>query len=240
MAGIRFKMMFGKTCVFKEVECFAGMFCKAVNRFFQAHVVAISHDVFSELLPGVFFAFRISVLHARAPSCEEAAAEVCSCMERRLTCVVNSDFTTGVMSLAGSHHTGTAAAENDYVNGVIPFGGKIADRSGSCHSGSGNSSGRSSSGCAEERTARKFSHFLFSFHFDVETVAIIAFKMRFAFNAVAVGAVLFTAVVAVRIGFHLSCLLSDGRIRLMAHQTVFCLSIVRKLSVHRAVFEHSC
>ena len=33
VAGIRFKVMFGKTGVFKEVECFAGVLCEAVNRF---------------------------------------------------------------------------------------------------------------------------------------------------------------------------------------------------------------
>ena len=53
------------------------------------------------------------------------AAEVGSCMEGRLTCVKNGNFTAGIVCLAGGHHTGTAAAQDDDVNCVIPFGRKI-------------------------------------------------------------------------------------------------------------------
>ena len=160
VAGIRFKVMFGKTGVFKEVKCFAGVLCEAVNRFLQAHVVAVSHDVFGKLLPGVFTAFRISILHLGTPSCEQAAAEVGSCMEGRLACVINGNFTAGIVCLAGSHHTGTAAAQDDDVNCVIPFGRKIVSGSGSSHCRSSDSANGSSGSCSKESTTRYACHFI--------------------------------------------------------------------------------
>ena len=160
VAGIRFKVMFGKTGVFKEVECFAGVLCEAVNRFLQAHVVTISHDVFGELLPGVFTAFGVGILHLGTPSCEQAAAEVGSCMEGRLTCVINGNFTAGIVCLTGGHHTGTAAAQDDDVNCVIPFGRKIVSGSGSSHCRSSDSANGSSSGCSKESTTRYACHFI--------------------------------------------------------------------------------
>ena len=48
-------------------------------------------------------------------------------------------------------------------------------------------------------------------------MAVIAFEVRFALNAMAVGAVLFTAVVAVRIRIHLGGSLSYRLIGLMAN-----------------------
>jgi hypothetical protein len=80
---------------------------------------------------------------------------------------------------------------------------------------------------------------LFSFHLDCECMAVIAFEVRFALNAMAVGAVLFTAVVAVRIRIHLGCFLSYSLIGLMANQAIFCCCIVRKVGMHRRIFQLS-
>ena len=50
---------------------------------------------------------------------------------------------------------------------------------------------------------------------------------------------LFTAVVAVRIRIHLGCFLSYGLIGLMANQAIFCCCIVRKVGMHRRIFQLS-
>ena len=70
-------------------------------------------------------------------------------------------------------------------------------------------------------------------------MAVIAFEVRFALNAMAVGAVLFTAVVAVRIRIHLGGSLSYRLIGLMANQAIFCCCIVRKVGMHRRIFQLS-
>jgi hypothetical protein len=159
-------------------------------------------------------------------------------VEGRLAGVENGNLAACVVSLAGSHHAGAAAAENDYVNFLVPFGGKAG--CGSRGGKGGSSSGDAGEGgCAHKGTTGNICHDLFSFHLDLEFVAVIAFEMRLGFYAVAVRAVRFTTVRGVRIRRHFFRFCGNGVIGLMAHQAVFHLSIVRKGGVHRSVLKLS-
>lgn len=159
VAGVVFKVVSGEAVVGEPVEGFAGVLGEGVDRFLEAHVVAVGHDVFGEGFPAVLDR-RIGLLELGAVGREEAAAEVRGGMERGEAGVEDFDLLAGVDHLAGGHHAGAAAAEDDDIGFHVPLGGHGGAGGGG---GEGRRSGARSGGGgggAEEMAAGKhlFSH----------------------------------------------------------------------------------
>ena len=159
VAGVVFKMMSGKTVVGKPVEGFAGVLGEGVDRFLEAHVVAVGHDVFCKGLPAVLDG-RVGLLERGAVGGEEAAAEIGGSMERGEAGVEDFDLLACVDNLAGGHHAGAAAPENDDIGFHVPLGGHAGGGGGGGKGRSGGAGSGSGGGGAEKMAAGKhlFSH----------------------------------------------------------------------------------
>ena len=159
VAGVVFKMMSGKTVLGKPVEGFAGVLGEGVDRFLEAHVVAVGHDVFCKGLPAVLDG-RVGLLELGAVGGEEAAAEIGGSMERGEAGVEDFDLLACVDNLAGGHHAGAAAAENDDIGFHVPLGGHAGGGGGGGKGRSGGACSGGGGGGAEKMAAGKhlFSH----------------------------------------------------------------------------------
>ena len=143
VTGIGFDVVLGETAFGEPVESFARVLGEGVDRFLQAHVVAVGDDVLREGFPGVLDR-GIGLLHLRAVGGEKTAAEVRRGVEGALALVEDFDFGARVVRLAGGHHAGAAATEDDDVGFHIPLFREsgLRARVGEARKGSGGGSGR--------------------------------------------------------------------------------------------------
>ena len=143
VTGIGFDVVLGKTALGKPVEGFARVLGEGVDRFLEAHVVAVGDDVLREGFPGVLDG-GIGLLHLRAVGCEKTAAEVGRGVEGALALVEDFHLGARVVRLAGGHHAGSAAAEDDDVGFHVPFFREsgLRARMRKTREGSGGGSGR--------------------------------------------------------------------------------------------------